>query len=35
MGIIMSIISNFFEHCSKAIIGKKLSIIGWGLTPGI
>ena len=30
MSIILSIMSYFFEHCSS-IIGKKLSIIGWGL----
>ena len=32
MGIILSIMGYFFEQCSKArLIGKKLSIIGWGL----
>ena len=32
IGIIWSIIGNFFEHCSQAkLIGEKLSIIGQGL----
>ena len=33
MSILLSKMGKFFEQCSKAliIIGKKLSIIGWGL----
>ena len=34
MGIILSIIGNFIEHCSKGIIGKNWSIIGRGLGHG-
>ena len=37
MGIILSIIGKiYFKHCSKAwLIGKKLSIICWGLAASI
>ena len=35
MGIILNIIGNFLKHFSKSIIGKKLSIIGWGLVTTI
>jgi len=31
LSIILSIMGDFFEHCSKSIIGKNLNIIGWGL----
>ena len=29
MGIMLNIIRNFFDHCSKSIIGKKSSMIDW------
>jgi len=35
MGPILSIMGDFFEHCSKAYNSKNLSIIGWGLIPYI